>query len=226
MRKTILGIFSSEEDAETAVEDLEMVGYEAKDISIVMKHKEKDKDLTQDTGTNVANSAVSGAVTGGVIGGIAGLLIGIGAIAVPGIGALLIGGPIAAALGITGAAAATVSGATTGVVAGGLLGALMGFGVTQEDAKVYEEKIKKGGILVAVPAQEGKEEEVIIILNDNGADQVRSVKPSTQSEAADEPIYHNPSAYQYAHAGAKGGKSKSKVLKKVPKKHTNKEEKN
>ncbi len=225
VQKTVIGIFSSEEDAQTAVEDLETAGYETKDISIMMKNRTSAERFANDTGTNVANSAVSGAVTGGVIGGIAGLLIGIGAIAVPGIGALLIGGPIATALGVTGAAATTVSGATTGILAGGLIGALMGLGVPREDAAVYEERIKQGGILVAIPAQEGREEDVMAILEDNGADQIRAIEASIPSESAREEVYEDPvssqnGSYEYTQLGIKGGKSRAASKKTSPERKT------
>ncbi len=225
MRKMVLGIFSSEADAQTAVDDLQAAGYETKDISIVMKHVDAASRFAEATGTDVANSAVSGAVTGGVIGGIAGLLIGIGAITVPGIGALLIGGPIAAALGITGAAATTVSGAATGVLAGGLIGALMGLGISREDAAIYEARIKNGGILIAIPAQAGREEEVMAILEDNAADQIRAIDSSihNEKEFEDEKPSYTDQSFQYATLGAKGGKSKARVKTK-PKRKTKKVE--
>lgn len=170
----IIGVFASRQDAEGAIDELHEADYEAKDISIVTRSRE-DAEILEDRGSsNVAEGAVSGATTGGVIGGIAGLLIGIGAIAVPGIGALLIGGPLAAALGLTGAAATTVSGAATGALAGGLIGALIGLGVPEEDARIYEDRVKEGGILVAVPTRGGNVGEVRTILEDNGADRVRT----------------------------------------------------
>ena len=66
-----------------------------------------------------------------MVGGLAGLLIGIGAIAIPGIGVLLLSEPLSRMLGLTGAAAATVSGAGTGAIAGGVLGLLMGLDITE-----------------------------------------------------------------------------------------------
>ncbi len=171
----VFGIFSTRENAEEAITELESVGFNPKDISIVMQNKEEAKVLHENTGVSVAGSAATGATTGAAIGGIAGLLVGIGAIAIPGIGALLIGGPIAAALGLSGAAAATVSGAATGALAGGLIGALMGLGVPEEDAKVYEESVKSGAILVAVPAQSNEHREASAILREHNAQQVKSV---------------------------------------------------
>jgi hypothetical protein len=173
--RMLLGVFGEEDNAEQAIKKLERTGFKTQDISIMMRDKEAAREMADNTGSNVAGSAASGATTGGIIGAVAGLLVGVGAIAVPGVGALLIGGPIAAALGLTGAAASTVSGAVTGVLAGGLVGALVGLGVPEDEARVYEESIKKGGILVAVPTEGYDEDEAREIMESYGADQIRSV---------------------------------------------------
>lgn len=175
MADIVFGVFTEKDDAEDAIEELKDSGFDPKDISIMMKDTFEGQELASDTGTNVAEGAVSGAATGGVIGAIAGLLIGVGAITIPGLGPLLIGGPLAAALGLTGAAATTLSGAATGVLAGGLLGALMGLGIPEEDARVYERHLNEGAILVAVPVLERNEADVRDILEDNGADRVRTI---------------------------------------------------
>ncbi len=175
MPNMTLGIFANRASAENALNDLEAMGYSAKDVSILVKDQAVAKDIGESRGTKVAEGAVSGATTGGVIGGIAGLLIGVGAIVVPGIGGLLIGGPLAVALGLTGATATTVSGAVTGGLAGGLIGALMGLGVPKETAEVYERQIREGAILLAVPNNQGDPREIREALTTNGATQVNSV---------------------------------------------------
>lgn len=179
MAAMVLGVFATRTHAEDAITELERDGYNPKDISIVMSDTQEGERLAHDTGVTVGESTVSGATTGGVLGGIAGLLIGIGAIAVPGIGALLIGGPLAAALGLTGAAATTVSGAVTGALAGGLVGALTGLGLPEEDARVYEQRVKAGAILLAVPVltgeHNGHRKDARSILESNGAETVREV---------------------------------------------------
>lgn len=179
MADMVLGVFGNRTNAEEAINTLESKGFNPKDMSVVMKDTEEAKELGENTGADVAGGAVSGATTGGIIGGLAGLLIGIGAIAIPGVGALLIGGPLAAALGLSGAAATTVSGAVTGALAGGLIGALTSWGVSEDDAKYYESRIKEGGIFVAVPAMHDQAM-AESILRDHGADQVRTV--STRDE--------------------------------------------
>ena len=173
----VLGIFSTRDQASLAIDDLEQAGFDAKDISIILKDKDKGEIVeTTDEAGSVAEGTVSGAVGGGVLGGLAGLLIGVGAIAIPGIGAVLIGGPLAAALGLTGVAATTVSGAVTGALAGGLVGALVGWGVPEEEAKLYEERIMEGGVLVAVPITHDNENKVREILEENEADQIRTIE--------------------------------------------------
>ncbi len=180
MAEMILGVFSEKENADDAIEELKAAGFDPKDISIVMKDTIQREEGTRSDQNNVAEGAVTGATTGAAVGALAGLLIGIGAIAIPGVGALLIGGPVAAALGLTGVAATTVSGAATGVLAGGLVGALMGLGLSEEDARVYEEQINAGAILIAVPTRSRTENSARDILEENGADRLRTITMDTE----------------------------------------------
>ncbi len=175
MARMVLGVFSLRDEAEMAIRELERAGFDPKDVSIIMKNREEAREISDNTEANIAGGAVTGATAGGAIGALAGLLIGVGAIAVPGVGALLIGGPIAAALGLTGAAAATASGALTGALAGGLIGGLLSLGVPETDARIYEDRIKEGGILLLVPVTDGNTDEAREILETNGADQIKIV---------------------------------------------------
>ena len=214
MKKTILGIFENRNDVEAAVDKLKAEGFDPKDISIVMKDKGEQRDVENSTGTDVAGGALSGATTGAVVGGITGLLAGT---VVPALGGLLIGGPIGAALGLTGAAATTVSGAATGAVAGGLLGALMGLGLPKEDAEHYEKRVTEGAILLAVPAGEGDARTVTSIFDEYNASDVKSISAgadrktdySDEVDAREHERHQRDSGQQYVHVGAKGGKSKS-----------------
>ena len=70
-----------------------------------------------------------------MIGGTLGWLVGIGALAVPGLGPLVAAGPIVAAL----------AGAGAGGAVGGLTGAIVGFGIPEYEAKRYEGRVRKGG---------------------------------------------------------------------------------
>jgi len=76
-----------------------------------------------------------------------GWLVGIGALAIPGVGPLIAAGPIMAAL----------AGMGVGAAAGGFGGALIGLGIPEYEAKRYEGRIKGGNILMSVHTDDGKE---------------------------------------------------------------------
>lgn len=172
MTNTLIGVFEERLDAEHAVDELKAKGYNPKDISIVMKDRGQGEKLAEDTGADVVGGAATGAATGAVLGGLAGLLA---SIVIPGLGAFFIGGPLAAALGLTGAAASTASGAATGALAGGLIGALTGLGLSDDDAKMYETRVKEGGILIAVPTQETEVNTVERILKNTNAHEIKVI---------------------------------------------------
>lgn len=173
MQQVTLGIFTDRSDANAAIDDLTEAGFNASDISIVVREQDVASTAVESRGEKVVQGTTSGATTGAAVGALAGLLIGLGVITVPGIGGLLIGGPLAAALGLTGVAATTVSGGVTGGLAGGLVGALVGLGVPREQAQVYEDMIREGAVLLAVP-NINREDEVSAILAANNAEQVRT----------------------------------------------------
>jgi hypothetical protein len=176
MQQTVLATFSDRNDAEDAISILENKGYNPKDMSIVMKDTTIRKEIADDTGAQAASDTVGGAVTGAAVGGIAGL---VSVYALPSLGAFFIGGPIAVALGLTGAAAVAASAAVTGALAGGFIGGLMGLGLSQDEARVYEERINEGGILVAVPIVDRQDaREAREVFNETNADNVKIVSQS------------------------------------------------
>jgi hypothetical protein len=81
-----------------------------------------------------------------VVGGVLGWLIGVGALAIPGIGPFIAAGPIVAALAGIGAAG----------TAGGLIGALIGVGIPEYEAKRYEGRLRKGHLLLSVHCDDAK----------------------------------------------------------------------
>jgi len=150
--KKIIGIFKTEEHAIKAIDGLRSSGYADEEISIITKDEEKYDSLTAKVGKdisnekNATNGAAAGAVTGGTIGGLGGLLLGLGALAIPGVGPIVAAGPIAAA----------ITGALAGGAVGGLAGALVDYGVPEVEAKEYEERINDGDIMVLVDDDEKK----------------------------------------------------------------------
>jgi hypothetical protein len=168
--KMIMGIFDSVSSASEAVDDLTAMGYANNEITVVTREDVVNGDVKIENDT--AQGIKGGATTGAVVGGVLGLLVGLGALAIPGVGALLITGPIATALGITGVAGTTASGALTGALAGGLVGALKELGLDEAKAKRYEDAIKDGSILVGVNADDDGRSEVENVFERNNAEDV------------------------------------------------------
>src|SRR4051812_32616954 len=149
------GLFDSQTAAQRAIEDLRTSSVDAGRVSVIARDKERARDVADQTGAEVATGAATGAGLGALLGGAAGWLVGIGALAIPGVGPIIAAGPIAAALGVAGTTAA--AGAGVGVVAGGIIGALTGWGFSESEAKAYQEGIERGDLLLAVEMQDNDE---------------------------------------------------------------------
>jgi hypothetical protein len=169
MAKTIVGLFDRLTEAQTAVQALVDAGFRHDDISLVANDRrgEYARSVGGTGHTAAGEGAAAGALGGGVLGGFLGLLVGVGALAIPGIGPVIAAGPLAAALGTAGATAAV--GAGLGAATGGVLGALIGAGVPEEDAHVYAEGVRRGGALVTVSASDTLAQTAADILRRAGA---------------------------------------------------------
>lgn len=120
--------------------------------------------------TKAPEGTTAGVVTGGIIGGTLGLLAGLGALAIPGVGPFIAAGPIMGAL----------AGIGSGGTIGGIIGALVGAGIPEYEAKRYENRLKEGGILLSIRANnDDLAKRTKDILNKNGAEDV-----SISSEAS------------------------------------------
>src|SRR6266699_3893865 len=147
MSKSVFCLSDNESQAERIVQDLKAAGFSNNDISALLPDKSGTKDFAHEQNTKVPEGAATGAGTGGVLGGALGWLVGIGALAIPGVGPFIAAGPIVAAL----------AGAAIGAAAGGVAGALVGLGIPEYEAKQYEGKILKGNMLISVHTEDGDE---------------------------------------------------------------------
>lgn len=148
--KKIVGVFHNEDEAIRAIEGLKQQGYPSEDISVIAKDRADLKAVEEETGTKAPEGLATGAAAGGMLGGVTGLLVGIGALTIPGVGPIIAAGPIAA----------TLAGAAVGAGAGGLVGGLIGLGIPEEEAKQYDDYVRKGNILVLVRSDSGRENNV------------------------------------------------------------------
>ena len=136
----VFGIYATPGTAEAAVDHLIANGFTNSAISVLLPDDESTRAFAHEKATKAPEGTTTGAVTGGVIGGTLGLLAGVGALAIPGIGPLIAAGPIVA----------TLAGAGAGGAVGSLVGALVGMGIPEYEAKLYEGRVRNGGVLLAV----------------------------------------------------------------------------
>ena len=167
----VFGVYSSRQAAAGALDQFESAGFLQADISVLLSGEQgatkiediesrEPKDVTErlndltsketkdiSSGRSAAvaakdskatQGAAAGAGIGAALGGSLGWLAAVSALAIPGLGPLLIAGPLL--------------GAFTGAVAGGAVGVLVGVGIPEDEAKLYEERLKKGGVLVSAHA--------------------------------------------------------------------------
>ncbi len=166
-RKVVAGLFKEREDAIAAIDGLKDAGFDPNNVGVAMHDRTEQGELAEETGTKASTGAATGALGGGLLGGALGLLVGIGALAIPGIGPVLAGGALATAFGLGGGTA--VAGAGIGAAAGGLLGALVGMGIPEAEARHFEEGFRAGGVLVTVNAGP-RAADAVAILERHGAD--------------------------------------------------------
>ena len=162
MAKTVAGLFDNRVEAQNAVQELLGQGFASGDISVMSKELESKGavvEYVEEDGQEQVEDMAKGAGTGAAIGGTAGLLLGLTALAIPGIGPVLAAGPLAA----------LIAGAGVGATAGGLISGLTRLGVNEGDAGSYAEGIRRGGTLISVNATDEKADGVIAIMKRHGA---------------------------------------------------------
>jgi len=137
----VFGIYSTRAAVENATDSLVKAGFPTSDISVLLPESlGGPKEMVTEKATKAPEGAAAGVTTGGVIGGTLGLLAGVGLLAIPGLGPFIAAGPIMAGL----------AGLGVGGAVGGVTGALIGMGIPEFEAKRYEGRLKKGGILLSV----------------------------------------------------------------------------
>jgi hypothetical protein len=178
-KTSVLGIYNTRESVERAVDTFLKNGFTTSDVSILLPENLGGKPIATHKDTKAPEGATAGGASGAVVGGTLGLLAGIGALAIPGLGPFIAAGPIMAAL----------AGIGVGGAVGGFAGALIGMGIPEYEAKRYEGRIQKGGILLSVHCdtsdqiKRGKE-----ILKNTGAEDISSSGESSSDVKSDRDV--------------------------------------
>ncbi len=140
----VFGLFADRVMLERAIEGLRAEGFRESDMSALLPDPAATAEVAHEKHTKAPEGALAGATAGGAVGGTLGLLVGLGALAIPGLGPFIAAGPIVAAL----------AGAGAGGAIGTLTGALVGMGIPEYEAKRYESFVHQGGSLLSVHADD------------------------------------------------------------------------
>lgn len=162
----VFGIYSTRTAVENATDSLIHAGFPASDISVLLPESlGGPKDMGTEKATKAPEGAAAGVTTGGVIGGTLGLLAGVGLLAIPGLGPFIAAGPIMAGL----------AGLGVGGAVGGVAGALIGMGIPEFEAKRYEGRLHRGGMLLSVHCDTSEEiKRAKEVIERSGAEDVSS----------------------------------------------------
>ena len=191
------GLYSDRIQVEQGIDALRAARFRNEDISVLFPDNQGTKDFAHEKNTKAPEGATAGAGAGGALGSTLGRLVGIGALAIPGLGPFIAAGPIVAAL----------AGMGVGGAVGGLVGALVGMGIPEYEAKRFDGRIRQGGILVSVhcdnPEWVGRAKDIlkqtgatdIASAGEAGSDYGKTDKPlprAQASETAVEELHANP----------------------------------
>jgi len=171
----VFGIYPDRLSTENAVAALREAGFRNTDISVLFPENAGTKDFAHEKNTKAPEGVATGVSSGAVIGGTLGWLVGIGALAIPGLGPFVAAGPLMALLAGVGAGGAV----------GGVTGALIGLGIPEYEAKRYEGRIKHGGILLSVHSDNSDwTKRASDILRNTGAQDIASTSEAKADYAA------------------------------------------
>ncbi|MEH1958684.1 MAG: hypothetical protein V7L05_02025 [Nostoc sp.] len=144
-----VGVFTHRRDAEQALHELRDSGLAMEKVSVVVQNADRNHQIADDqikerTGDKADEGATVGGLSGGAVGGLTGLLVGLGTLAIPGVGPIMLAGAAATAL------VTTLVGASIGAATGTFAGALVGWGMSEEQARTYNERVEYGHYLIIV----------------------------------------------------------------------------
>jgi hypothetical protein len=154
--RSVYAMYDDISMARTVVDEMVAAGFNPNSVSVVVGDANRgySKYVSEESRTADGSDAAEGAGIGAIIGGIGGLLLGLGALAIPGVGPAIAAGPIVAALG----------GAGIGAAAGGLIGALAEVGLEEGHVESFAEGIRRGhaAVIAQVPEERAGEARAIM----------------------------------------------------------------
>jgi hypothetical protein len=160
---SVIGLFNDHQDAESAVRELQKSGYDMKKLSVVGKdyHSEENVIGYYNTGNRMATWGKLGLFWGWLWG----LLFGSAFLLIPGIGPVMVGGPLVSWM----IGALEMSLVTGGITALG--GALASIGIPEDSVIRYETALKADKFILIVHGTMQEAEKAKDILMNNKAEE-------------------------------------------------------
>ena len=158
-----VGLFSSHLDAESAIKELEKSGYDMKQLSVVGKDYQTEENVVgyYNTGDRMATWGKYGLFWGWIWG----LLFGSAFLIIPGLGAVMVGGPLVSWI---------IGALETAFVTGGLTaigGALASIGIPKDSVIRYETALKAHKFMLIVHGTALEVEKAKDILMEHNAEE-------------------------------------------------------
>ncbi len=160
---SLVGLFNSHQDAEAAIKELQHAGYNMKQLSVVGKDYQTEENVVgyYNTGDRIATWGKFGLFWGSLWG----FLFGSAFFIIPGLGAVMVGGPLVSwIIGVLEAA----------IVTGGLTaigGALASIGIPEDSVIRYETALKAHKFILIVHGTATEVEKARSILLHNQAEE-------------------------------------------------------
>lgn len=159
----VVAVYESFDQAREGVQALEKSTFPSEQVSLVT-HSVPEEFL-QGKVLQYGDETEKDAAKGAGLGGLLGLLLGTPLLMIPGVGQVLVAGPLATGL--------------TGAIVGGFLGAMGGWGVHTDHAQQYEEQVKQGRLLVIANGDPQQVAEAQRLLRETAAENIQLHVPTS-----------------------------------------------
>ncbi|MBC7539446.1 MAG: hypothetical protein H7281_11540 [Bacteriovorax sp.] len=146
VQPAVIAVFKDHNELEKILDELKKKNFNNEKISILAAKRKDFGKLSVDK--NILENVAMGTVIGFAEGGILCWLASLSLIAIPGAGTFIAAGPFISA----------IAGATLGANVGFITGALVGFGISEVEAKNIENFIKDKGVIVSVHVDNPREQ--------------------------------------------------------------------
>lgn len=159
-QRLVVRLFDSEHDTDIAIQSLTEAGFDRSNVEVT--EVQEIARVDQHQSYKIDETIISGAVGGAIWGGILGAIIGLNFLFFPNIGAMM-GNP-AEAWGFS-----ALGGTLIGALFGAILGFLIGRGISEEDAYLYDDSVRHGVNLVQLTTNDERSAEAAHIMHDVNA---------------------------------------------------------